>query len=296
MTMDIGIAFAIVAALGLAVQALTVRVATLQGRSSDVLFVVLVVNTVLLAPIAAFSSLDSQLPVSGMAAFAVAGILGTAVGRAFLFEGIKTVGASRAEPIKASTPLHATVLSVLVLGESVTGLQFVGVLTIIGGIAVITWDGSAASRATPEGVPWTGLALPFAAAFCFGLEPIFASIGFREGVPLFVGLAVQAIAGLLAYAVYLTWIGSLPTVGRLRAADLRWYVFAGLSSTTFIFAYYVGLSVSTVGVVVPIMQTSPLVVVLLSVIFLRKLERVTPTVIAAAGIIVTGGVLVALAG
>lgn len=294
--MDIGIAFAIVAALGLAVQALSVRVATLRGRSSDVLFVALVVNTVLLVPIAALSPIDSKISVPGMAAFAVAGILGTAVGRAFLFEGIKRVGASRAEPIKASTPLHATVLSVLVLGESVTGPQFAGVLIIIGGITVITWDGAEASRATPEGVPWTGLALPFAAAFCFGLEPIFASIGFREDVPLFVGLAIQAIAGLLAYAVYLTWNGSLPTVGRLRDADLRWYVFAGLSSAVFIFAYYVGLSVSTVGVVVPIMQSSPLMVVLLSVLFLRKLERITPTVVAAAGIIVIGGVLVALAG
>lgn len=293
---QIGIVFAIIAALGLSLQALTVRVATLQGRSSDVLLVALVVNAVIFVPIPLVTSAGSAITTAGIVGFAVAGILETMVGRAFLFEGIKRVGASRAEPIKATTPLHATILAVLVLGESVTGPQFLGVLIIIAGVALVTWEGRTSATSSADSVSWIGLSLPLVAAVCFGLGPIFASIGFREGGSLFVGLAVQSIAGLVAYSLYLAVQDEIPPVKRLRDADFRWYVFAGLASVMFMVAYYVGLEVSTVGIIVPIMQTSPLITILLSAVFLRKFERVTLKVILAAATIVAGGVLVAVAG
>jgi drug/metabolite transporter (DMT)-like permease len=293
---QIGIVFAIIAALGLSLQALTVRVATLQARSSDVLLVALVVNAAIFAPLPLVTSASSAITITGAAAFAIAGILETMVGRAFLFEGIKRVGASRAEPIKATTPLHATILSVLVLGESVTGPQFAGVLIIIAGVALVTWEGRTATTSSVDSVSWIGLALPLVAAVCFGLGPIFASIGFRQGGSLLVGLAVQSIAGLVAYSLYLALQDEIPPVKRLRDADFRWYVFAGLASAAFMVAYYVGLEVSTVGIIVPIMQTSPLVTILLSAMFLQEFERVTPKVVFAAATIVAGGVLVAVTG
>jgi drug/metabolite transporter (DMT)-like permease len=44
------------------------------------------------------------------------------------------------------------------------------------------------------------------------------------------------------------------------------------------------------------MQTSPLVTILLSAMFLQEFERVTPKVVFAAATIVAGGVLVAVTG
>lgn len=291
-----GVMFAILAAFGLAGQALTVRVATQRGVASDVLLVVMAVNLMILIPLTLVLNPNPTVTVRSIGAFAGAGIVGTMLGRAFFYAGIKQIGASRAEPIKASMPLYATVLAVIFLGEQVTIPQFGGILLIILGIVLVTWEGSASDRDSADGIPWAGLALPFAAAFFFGVEPIFASIGFLEGTEIFVGLTIKTVSALTIYIGYLTWQGTLPTSRRLRDADILWYVFAGLSNSVFMLAYYAGLSIASVAVVVPIMQTSPLIVVAFSAVFLRKLERVTPKLLAAAGIIVVGGILVTLTG
>lgn len=296
METHLGIVLAMIAALALAGQALSVRLATFRGRSADVLLVVILVNTAVLLPIALFTAPNPSITPTSIAAFAAAGIVGTVLGRSFFYAGIKRVGASRAEPVKATMPLHATLLALLILGEPVTGMQMSGILLIIGGIALVSWEGSRRSSAGPDAVAWTGLLLPLAAAFFFGLEPILASIGLNEGTPIAVGLVIKSISALLAYTVYLRVRGELPSLVRLQSADFRWYILAGLTSTGFLLAYYSGLYVSTVGVVVPIMQISPLIVVFLSALFLRQVEHITPTVVATAIIIVIGGVLVALGG
>ncbi len=291
-----GVALAVLAAAGLAGQTLSIRLATRQGRSSDVLLVVMFVNLALFVPAAAVLESEPVITGRGVLAFAAAGIAGTMLGRAFFYAGIKRVGASRADPIKASMPLHATILAVVVLGEQVTALQFGGILVIIAGIALVTWEGSAADRTTGSDMPWFGLALPFAGAFFFGLEPIFASVGLGEDMSVVVGLAIKTIAAIITYVLFLRLRNELPTLVDVRTADLRWYVAAGFANTGFLVAYYVGLTVSTVGVVVPIMQTSPLLVIAVSAVLLRNVETVTPRLLAAAGVIVAGGITVTLAG
>jgi len=52
-------------------------------------------------------------------------------------------------------------------------------------------------------------------------------------------------------------------------------VLAGVIGMGFLITYYAGLSVSHVGIIVPIMQTSPLTVLAVSAVLLRDDERVT---------------------
>lgn len=198
-----------------------------------------------------------------LAAFAAAGVVSTTLGRTLFYAVIKRVGAARAEPLKTSTPLYATVLAAVVLGERVTGPQFAGVLLIVAGVAVVSWDGA---RGAAGGVDPVGILLPLAGALMFGLEPILAVVGFRAGAGVLAGLAVKSVAAT-----------------------------AGLANTGFLAAYYAGLSVSTVGVVVPIMQTSPLVVAAVSAVYFRGLERVTPVLVAGSAVVV-GAALVSVFG
>lgn len=291
-----GVLFAIVAACGLAGQALFVRLATRRGRVIDALLVVALVNAAVLVPLTLLLVPSPTLTPRVIGAFVAAGIVGTMLGRVFFFAGIKRVGASRAEPIKASMPLYATVLAVFLLGEHVSGPQWLGILLIVVGIAVVSWEGAAADRAGGKDVPWIGLLLPLLAAFCFGLEPIFASVGLEAGAEVLVGVSIKAITALVVFVSYLAWRGSLPRPSELPAGDVRWYVLAGLSSTVFLLSYYAGLAASRVSVVVPIMQTSPLLVVIVSALFLRQIETVTLRLVAAAGIIVAGGITVTLFG
>lgn len=291
-----GVVFGIIAAVCLAGQAITVRLATRRGRTVDVLFVVLLMNTVILVPLALLLVPTPNVTSTAIMAFVAAGLLSTVIARGCFYAGIKRIGASRAEPIKASMPLHATILAVLLLGETVTTAQFAGVVLIVVGVVLVSREGALADRATGEAIPLVGMALPLIGAFFYGLEPTLATIGLREGTPVLVGVALKSAAGAVFFIAYLAWRDSIPRPSDLPAGDLRWYVLAGLASTAFTLVFYMGLSVSRVVVVVPLMQTSPLIVTAALAVFVRDLERVPPRLVAAAGVVAAGAITVTLTG
>lgn len=295
MVSAIGVALALVGAVCLAGQALTVRLATRDAATNHVLVVVLAVNAAVFVPAALMTTDDFGLTPVAFLAFVAAGLVSTMLGRVFFYGGIKRVGAARAEPLKASMPLHATVLAVLLLGEAVTSLQFAGVLLIVVGVAIVSWDGAARDAAVTGEVDWLGLAFPLIGAFLFALEPILATVGLGEGTPVLVGLAVKTLAAAVVFCTYLAIRGDLPDRTQLNG-DVRWFVAAGLANSGFLLAYYAALSVSRVGVVVPIMQTSPLLVAAVSMVALRGIERVTYVLVLGSLGVVAGAAMVTVYG
>lgn len=291
----LGVLLAIVAACCLAGQALTIRLATQNGRPTDVLLVVMGVNIAVLVPLTAIVDPNPTVTTKSVAAFAAAGIAGTMIGRILFYEGIKQIGASRAEPIKASMPLHATILAVFVLDEVVTLGQFVGIFLIVIGIVLVSWTERDTDADASSSVA-VGVSLPLAAAIFFALEPIFATIGLAEGTSTFAGLTIKTVVAFVVFLGYLRWKNDVIRIREIPQHEIRWYVMAGVMSTGFLLAYYAGLAVSRVGVVVPIMQTSPLIVILVSAAALRGIERVTWKLVVAGMIVVTGAIVVTVAG
>lgn len=292
----LGVAFAIVSAFGLAGQALGIRLATRRGESAHVLLVNIGITAVVFVILSVVFVQKPIVTPRSVLAFVGAGLVSFVVARGLYFAGIKRVGASRSEPIKASMPLHATVFAVLILGEDVTGPQFVGILLIIVGIALVSWEGAQADHLVGKSVPWFGLSLPLVAAVFFGLEPILASIGFREGTSILVGGAIKSVAGVIILFGFLIARDSVPRYSDLPTGDVRWYIFSGFASSVSMLAYYGGLNVARVSIVVPIMQMSPLIVVSFSAVFLRGLERVTLRLVVAAAVIIVGAVIVTVVG
>ncbi|MGM0592303.1 MAG: EamA family transporter [Halobacteriota archaeon] len=292
----LGVLFATLAACCLAGQAIGVRLATRRGRSADTVLIVLFMNAVTFVALALVFVSDFVLTPTAIIAFVTAGIVSTMLGRVCLFGSIKRIGASRAEPIKASMPLYSTVLAALFLDEYVGTIQFGAILLIVVGVALVSWEGASTVRLADGGVPWTGLLLALGSAVLLGLEPIFATVGFREGTPVLQGLAIKTTGAFVVFFLYMAWRDSLPRPADIPVADRRWYLFAGVTSTAFMLFYYLGLNVSRVGIVVPIMQTSPLIVAAVSATFLGRIERITPRLVAASAIIVVGAIAVTLFG
>ncbi|WP_436348253.1 EamA family transporter [Natronorubrum sp. FCH18a] len=275
-TLPIGALLAAVGAAGLAVQALCIRYGTVRSQSTQALLVVLAVNLVALTPVAfAFADPFAEFTQRSLLAFVGAGLVGTMAGRAFYYEGIKRIGASRSEPIKASQPLHASLLAVVVLGEVVTGPHFVSMLCIVVGIALITWE-TAQNGLTSGEANTAALVFPIMGAVLYGIEPVIAMLGFGEGTSALSGLLVKTVSATIGFVAYLSWRRAVPALSAYNLAELRWLVAAGLANTTFLVAYYSALEVSTVAVVVPIVQSSPLLVIVLSALFVRNdLERIS---------------------
>ena len=293
----VGIGLALVGAISVAGHHLLIRIGTDEGRANDAVFVVMLMNVVLLIPaVAVLYYPDYQLTMLSGLSFAAAGLFGTMLGRAFLYTSIDRIGASRTSPVVASQALVATVLGVLVLGESFTLVHGVGVLLIVAGVAAISWE---TTRENPEELPLreivVGLALPIGAAVAYGIEPIFANIGFGQGTPATVGLGLKTIAATLGFTLYLAWRDALPQLGNLSSTNIRWYVAAGLANTFFLLAYYLALSLAPVSVVVPIIIVYPVFVVGLSAIFMpQRLEHVTWRLATMAVVVVSGVLVVTL--
>jgi len=122
------------------------------------------------------------------------------------------------------------------------------------------------------------------------------SIGIAEGTPVIPGLAVMMLSGTLGYTAY--WAVSQSDRSlRGSGGALRWYVVAGIATTGAFVSYLLALEMTSVVVVMPILQTNPLLVTLLSAVFLpRRLERVTTRLVLAAFIIVIGATVVSVVG
>ena len=265
---------------------------TEEGKAHEAVFVVMITNVVLLVPIVAIAYYpDYGLTVGSGLSFVAAGLLGTLFGRAFLYKSIRRIGASRTSPIVAAQALVATVLGVVLLREQLTVLHGLGVFLIVSGVAGISWE---TTRENPDDLPTRelaiGLLLPIIAAVAYGIEPIFATFGLREGTPAPVGLVMKTLAATVGFTIYLRWRNELPGLDD-RSTNTRWFVGAGICNTLFLFGYYVALSIAPVSVVVPILIIYPVFVVALSAIFMpQRLERVTWR-LATLAVIVVAGVL-----
>jgi len=291
----LGILLAVLAAVAAASQSLSIRYGTVTSDTADALLVVMGVNVVVLLP-AAFLLGDpiADLNLTSFVSFTAAGLVGTLIGRAVYFEGIKRIGSSRAEPIKASQPLHATLIAVLVLGEVVTPGHMLAMLAIVAGVAMITYEHGRSSNGGGD-ASYVGVAFPVVAAVFFGLEPTLAKLGFAEGAAVLTGLTVKTVTAGVGFMAYVWWKRGIPRAGDFDRGELPWHVAAGVANTTFMLAYYGALELERVSVVVPLVQSSPLLVIVLSMLFVSDdLERVTPRLIAGALVAVAGAVGVTL--
>ncbi|QLG64272.1 GRP family sugar transporter [Halorarum salinum] len=285
------------AALAVAAQNLFVRKGTDGGAALDAVVVVIGVNVLVLLPsVAVLYYPDYGLTRTSWLSFAVAGLVGTLLGRVLSYTSIERIGASRTAPIVAGWALVSTVFGVVLLDETLTPVHAVGIVLVVAGILVIAWE---TNQENPEGLSRRelsiGLLIPVAAAFAYGLEPIFAKFGFAEGTPAAVGLVVKTAAAILGFTLYLRWRGRLPGRTVLRTRNARWFVLAGLANTAFLVGYYAALEIAPVSVVTPIVITNTLFVVALSALFMpKRLERVTPTLaVAATGVVLGVGLITA---
>ena len=295
----VGVLLSLGAAFAGASQNLFIRIGTDEGNAYDAVLVVMLLNVVLLLPpVLVIYYPDYGLTRQSWISFIAAGVLGTLLGRMCTYSSIDRIGASRTAPIVASWALISSVLGVIVLGETLTPLHGFGIVLIVAGVAVIAWE---TSQENPDDLPrrelLIGLLIPVLGAFAFGVEPIFANVGFAEGTPAPVGLVVKTIFATGGFALYLRWRNALPDRATLLSRNSRWFFLAGIASTCFLLGYYVGLSLAPVNVVVPIIVTNTLFVVVLSALFMpQRLERVTARLLAAAAVVVVGVLVITLSG
>ena len=221
---------------------------------------------------------------AGVAFFVLAGLIGTVAGRLLRFFSIEKVGASISSALINLNPLISTLLAIPLLGERVTLPILVGTLVITVGTTLLSLGGR------EIGFRPRHLALPVLSATCFGAVAILRKLGLGHMGPV-AGTTINVTTALIAFTGFLVVSGQRGAMVT-RGRSLACFVAAGVAENTGVFLNIVALSVGAVSVVAPLYGTSPIFVLLLSFIFLRRLEPLTGRVIVGTLLIVLGVILI----
>lgn len=271
------------------------------GSTLQASVVVVVVDSGLywlaLAALALLGTTEPFSAITPLAAgiFVAAGVVGTALGRLAVFAGIRRVGASVNSAAISARPLFATVLAVSLLGEPVSAVTAAGIVVLVGGLFVL----SLSRGGDVEGWHRRDLAFPVLAAVFFAV----GNVARRYGLELTPTTALEAVAlnetaalvALLAYALASDGDGR----EALLSAPRRSYVYfagSGVLTAVALLSLFAALAhpEGRIAIVDPLVATAPLFTLLFASLFLRRVERVTAGVVAGAGLVVVGAVLVTI--
>lgn len=232
--------------------------------------------------------LDGTLPPfawKGLMWFLIGGLFNPGLFLLFFLIGMERLGVSRAAPLKGTSPLFGAMLAVAFLGERPTPWHYVGIILVVAGILLISWEQGRQVRKKMD------LVFPLLAAVSSGTAVNFYKLGLDSMKAPLLGALIATLLGL---ALFSLTFALLPGRGRgwpgIRATPF--FVLAALGAALGHYLLFFALSLGKVTLVLPLVQTSPLLVVLLAFLFLRQWERITPQVVLGALLTVGGASLI----
>src|SRR5690606_16028883 len=154
-------------------------------------------NAVIFMPLALLIKLVQGTPWPEWKAvffYAIAGVVGTFLGRWGMFATIALIGPSRASVIKNSAPAFAVVLAYIFLDQLPGILSFLGIVSILIGIWLI--GGEEGNSKQLQGSHWTkGIMLGLLVAFIFASADILRSISMNISPDAIMALGISSLAG-----------------------------------------------------------------------------------------------------
>ncbi len=259
---------------------------TTDGAVRTAAVVAVVVSWPLFMLLAPWMSLSSW----AVLAFVAAGFCGPFLGRLFLFTGLQRVGVAVTTPIYNVQVLFTAVAGVLLFSEALTPFIGAGTVAMLVGLALLGLDASGGNRDRPRRT--LDLLFPLGAGFFIAITYVFRKWGLQITPEVFLGLAVMSSTALL------TSMGAGAVKGQAlsipRGRTLLLFTIGGAMAITAHLCVLGALLRGDLLIVVPLQNMEPLFAVVLSRLFLRRLELVSPAIVAGAALVVTGGVLVNL--
>ena len=221
---------------------------------------------------------------TGILLFAFAGIVGTIGGRLLRFISIEQVGASISAALINLYPMISSVLAIIILGEEVTLPIVAGTVVIVAGTILLSIGGRHGGIK-----PWH-LALPIVSAFCFSVVAILRKLGLGH-IGAVAGSAINVSTALVGFTALVVSAGHGRAI-TARGRSLGYFIAAGIAENAAVFLNVVALGLGTVSVVAPLYGSSPIFVLLLSLLFLRGIERLSARIVIGTVLIVLGVYLI----
>ena len=232
-----------------------------------------------------FVPLRSAVNYKGVLVFIVIGSFAPTLVRSLTYMGIHKLGAGRAAPLRALTPFFATVFAICFLKERPGIGIFLGIALIVAGITLIS------RREDQDPHQWRPIHFlyPLGAAFLAGIAANLRKFGLDLMPEPVLASAVAATSALVFLTGYVVLKYDLKTFwGALSKDSFKLVIFASLLTAVGEIVDLSALMFGKVSLVIPIFAATPLAVVLLSGIFLKKHEVVSVKLCISIGLILLG--------
>ncbi len=292
--MNVGVAWALLAALGFGFTQILNRKANLiigAYRTAFGLLLTVEVLLILRELVTGEFALLAGAPWSALGYFTGSATIHYVAGWTLLAKSQGQIGVARTGAVTSVAPLVGTLLAALFLAEALTVFVVVGVVLSVLGVTMVSM-----SRA-PDAlgrwrVPWFGLAV----ALCWGSSPILIRKGLLGLDAPVLGLTMGLGGALLAHSLLLGTMGGFRRGTWDRTAVL-WAAAGGVTGAVGISSQWISFGLIPVAVSFTVQQLATLVVVALApLVFGVAAERINALLLTGTAAMLGGSLVVVWAG
>lgn len=294
--MPLAITFALLSALGFACGNVFIRIGIERIPPRAATFWTVLTGAVLLCAMAFALNLAEikSLRLSTIGWFALMGLMAYPMARVLQNTAINMVGAARAVPMASVQPLVAFMLGMLLLGERPNFLVSAGTPVIVGGLLMVVLAGNIGSTERVLTTRNIGYLLAIGAATAFASRDVISRHIVTGTAPALVTAAFAlAIGGIMLLMLLHRDVAQ--SLRRAPGGYLAMCGIAGIFQGLAVAALFQALSRAPVTVVSPIYASQPMITLFLIHIFLKRLETISPLLVAGT-LISIGGVALVIVG
>ena len=217
--------------------------------------------------------------------FFVTGLFAPGISQIFFTRAVGLIGPSRTAVFVGVSPVLSAAIAVTLLDEPVHVALVVGTLLVVAGGTLL-----AGERVGRGGLLTLGIGLALGAALLFGIRDNLVRWAARgSAVPGFV--AASASLASACVVIGLVVLAQPHAAARVRRT-FRPFLLSGLVYAISYACLYSAFDRGKVTVVAPLVATESLWAVLISMVVLRRSERIGPRLLVAAALVVGGGALI----
>lgn len=226
----------------------------------------------------------------GLIYLCIAGILTPSLARIFMYTGIEKVGVSITASIKETAQFFAAFVAIIFLEEQIS--IAIGVATIMTIMGVLLLSRTSAGVKKPDLLKWkkTDLIFPFGAAMLYGVSRFFRKFGMITVTSPWGGATVMATISLLFFPLIFLTIPNRQGLA-LNKKCFSFFALGGLLGGLGQVFALAAFKLGDVVIVGPLVSTAPFFSLLLTFVFLKKLERITTNVVMGAVLIVAAVII-----
>ena len=233
----------------------------------------------------------------GAGLFALAGFIGTFLGRRFLFDAVKILGPSRASVFHSTAPAFALLGAWLLADEHLGWYELLLMAIVWTGL----WFTQPRAGSSTGGTPLRGDALKrglfvgLMTVAGFGLGNVLRGLAMRDWQEAVLGTVIASVAAMACQVIATRdWrkVAALFRAGDRRAVWL--YVGCGVTTSLGSILASEAMRHMEIALVVLVIHTTPLVIFPVSVFALKNREELAPRTLVGALMVLSGIALLAL--